>query len=98
MGTKNNPGVYDCYENAAPDEPMFILLGRDPTAPLVVTFWRALKMEMVKSGHSKSSHEKLEEARTCSMAMEAYAKSLGKNDLLKEATEAFNRVIQGSKA
>lgn len=27
MGSKNNPGKYDCYEAADPDEPMFILLG-----------------------------------------------------------------------
>jgi hypothetical protein len=30
MGTKNNPGNFDCYLNAASDEPMFIVLGRDP--------------------------------------------------------------------
>ena len=29
MGTKNNPGKFDCYEHAKPDEPMFVLLGRD---------------------------------------------------------------------
>lgn len=34
MGTKNNPGEFDCYANAAPDEPMFILLGRDQTRAL----------------------------------------------------------------
>ena len=32
MATKNNPGKFDCYTNAEPDEPMFILLGRDPVA------------------------------------------------------------------
>lgn len=36
MGTKNNPGTFDCYANAAPDEPMFVLLGRDKHAPLLV--------------------------------------------------------------
>ncbi|HAW11807.1 MAG TPA: aspartate decarboxylase, partial [Chloroflexi bacterium] len=30
MGTKNNPGKFDCYDDAHPDEPMFVLLGRDP--------------------------------------------------------------------
>lgn len=29
MGTKNNPGAFDCYANAEPDEPMFVLLARD---------------------------------------------------------------------
>ncbi len=39
MGTKNDPGDYDCYENAHPDEPMFVLLGRDPEAPALVREW-----------------------------------------------------------
>ena len=43
MATKNNPGQFDCYENAAPDEPMFILLARDPVAPALVEAWRALR-------------------------------------------------------
>lgn len=30
MGTKNNPGKFDCYDAALPDEPMFVLLARDP--------------------------------------------------------------------
>ena len=33
MGTKNNPGQFDCYRNAEPDEPMFVLLARDERAP-----------------------------------------------------------------
>lgn len=36
MGTKNNPGAFDCYANAEPDEPMFVLLGRDKHAPAPV--------------------------------------------------------------
>lgn len=43
MGTKNNPGNYDCYKNAHPDEPMFILLGRDPLAPILTEIWAVLK-------------------------------------------------------
>jgi hypothetical protein len=43
MGTKNNPGAYDCYANAEPDEPMFILLARDPSAPWLVKAWAALR-------------------------------------------------------
>lgn len=58
MATKNNPGPYDCYANAEPDEPMFVLLGRDATAALVVTFWVALRQKL-----GKTEPEKLEEAR-----------------------------------
>ena len=39
MSTKNNPGPHDCYAKAAPDEPMFILLARDPMAPELVRQW-----------------------------------------------------------
>lgn len=42
MGTKNKPGEYDCYANAEPDEPMFVLLARDELAPLVVRQWASL--------------------------------------------------------
>lgn len=43
MGTKNNPGTYDCYAAAEPDEPLFTLLARDPTAPWLVAAWRQLR-------------------------------------------------------
>lgn len=39
MGTKNNPGNYDYYAKAKDDEPMFILLARDPMAPVLVRLW-----------------------------------------------------------
>lgn len=47
MSTKNNPGQWDCYSKAAPDEPMFVLLARDPLAPDIVREWinRRLKVE-----------------------------------------------------
>ncbi len=43
MGTKNNPGKFDCYANAEPDEPMFIFLARDPAAPFLVEIWEAVR-------------------------------------------------------
>jgi hypothetical protein len=43
MATKNNPGQYDCYANAGPDEPLFTLLGRDPMGPHLVELWRLLR-------------------------------------------------------
>lgn len=44
MGTKQNPGRFDCYEAALPDEPMFVLLARDPLAPFLVSIWSAIRM------------------------------------------------------
>lgn len=89
MGSKNNPGKWDCYANAEPDEPMFVLLGRDPTAALVVEFWHDLKQIMREQGQSESSDEKLAEARTCASAMRAWAAANGKEEKLAFAREAF---------
>lgn len=91
MGTKNNPGDYDCYANAEPDEPMFILLGRDPTASLVVEFWCALKAQMVVDGTSKSSEKKLSEARHCAESMRTWAWTHEKDP--GEAVKAMHRIL-----
>jgi hypothetical protein len=66
MGTKNNPGKFDCYENAEPDEPMFILLGRDKHAPLLVRLWADLRAMEDEFG------PKVDEARVCAKAMEIF--------------------------
>ena len=43
MGTKRNPGRHDYYDAARPDEPMFVLLARDPSAPLLVRQWAEMR-------------------------------------------------------
>lgn len=43
MGTKLKPGKFDCYANAEPDEPMFVLLARDPLAPQLVRIWAKMR-------------------------------------------------------
>lgn len=42
MGTKTNPGEFDCYAKALPDEPLFTLLARDKRAPGLIWLWAAL--------------------------------------------------------
>lgn len=66
MGTKNNPGKFDCYANAKPDEPMFILLGRDKNAPSLVDLW-ANQREV-----DNEDPAKVQEARDCANAMRQY--------------------------
>ncbi len=66
MGTKNNPGQFDCYANAAPDEPMFVLLARDPLAPILVELWASLRE------HAAGNPSKVAEARSCAVAMCAW--------------------------
>ncbi len=63
MATKNNPGEYDCYANAEPDEPMFILLARDKHAPTLIWLWAAMR------AIDGESQEKITEAHQCIAAM-----------------------------
>ena len=73
MATKNNPGTYDCYANAEPDEPMFVLLGRDRTAPGLVRTWAASReVENHRRGGKQTDKAKIAEARACADAMEAW--------------------------
>ena len=66
MGTKIDPGPYDCYHNAEPDEPMFILLARDPLAPILVEAWASLRE------HVAGNPSKVAEARACAEDMRRY--------------------------
>ena len=68
MGTKNNPGDYDCYESAEPDEPMFVLLARDGLAPMLVRRWANARVQMKNAKDT----EKIAEALRCADAMEAW--------------------------
>jgi hypothetical protein len=70
MGSKNNPGDFDCYGNALPDEPMFILLGRDPSAPMLVQQWaRQRELEINAGRRPESDRRMVEEARQCVSTM-----------------------------
>jgi hypothetical protein len=71
MGTKNNPGTYDCYDKAEPDEPMFVLLGRDKYAPVLVWLWAAMK------AYEGGDASKAKEAKNCSLAMIQWARDHG---------------------
>lgn len=71
MGTKNNPGSYDCYANAEPDEPMFVLLARDKEAPYLVRQWAAhRKLAITRGAKPKSDLAMVDEAMACAEAME----------------------------
>jgi len=85
MGTKNNPAPNDCYARAEPDEPMFVLLGRDVTASLVVAFWHELRKEL-----GETEPAVLAEALQCSEAMKQWAIAKGKEpDLALHALQKF---------
>lgn len=83
MGTKNNPGRFDCYTKADPDEPMFVLLARDPIAPILVRLWIAISKQpelMDKFQVDKNyppTDEKSLEAWNCADAMELWHREHG---------------------
>lgn len=73
MGTKNQPGKFDCYENALPDEPMFVLLGRDRNAPELVRRWARLREQAMDAGVlPKSDLAAISEATACAAQMEKW--------------------------
>lgn len=78
MGTKNQPGKFDCYKNALPDEPMFTLLARDPSAPALVEQWGRQREAEIREGKRPASDEgAVAEAYGCATAMTEWR---GKND------------------
>jgi len=78
MATKLNPGKFDCYANAEDDEPMFVLLARDRTAPTIVREWVERRVEEAARGGKVTEDAKLAEARACADAMETWASTLYK--------------------
>jgi hypothetical protein len=73
MGSKNQPGEFDCYGNALPDEPMFILLARDPLGPEIVEQWALRRVNLISEGLKPASDMAMvEEARECAANMRAW--------------------------
>ena len=90
MGTKNNPGKFDCYANAEPDEPMFVLLGRDCIGGAAVRLWAQVRRALGESS------EKVQEALVCADAMDAWARSKGKEPMtINEIVELLSGDIMG---
>lgn len=86
MGTKNNPGKFDCHAKAEPNEPLFTLLGRDPLAHGLVELWVHLRAGDVASAvfcfgylvaltrklPPETSQVKLAEAMSCAADMRGW--------------------------
>lgn len=78
MATKNNPGEFDCYAKAEPDEPHFVLLARDPLAPLLVRAWArkyAERKGVDPSPIATHEQDKFNEALDCADAMERWSRA-----------------------
>lgn len=74
MGTKNNPGKFDCYDAAEPNEPMFTLLARDRSAPQLIREWADMRRELAqfKGTWTTAEREKIQEAYDCADAMDKW--------------------------
>lgn len=76
MGSKNKPGDFDCYGNALPDEPMFILLARDPRAPDLVEAWAGARIYDIATGkRPQGDMAMVEEAQQCAKNMRSWRKA-----------------------
>ncbi len=67
MGTKSDPGTYDCWAKALPDEPVFVFLGRDVHAPDAIRLWADLREQ------EEGPSDKVDEARALADGMERWA-------------------------
>ncbi len=67
IGSKLHPSRYDGYEAAEADEPIFVLLARDITAPSLVREWIARRL---RSGNL--SQDQADEANDIANAMETW--------------------------
>jgi hypothetical protein len=71
MGTKNEGDR--CYDAALDDEPMFVLLARDPSAPALVRQWAAIRRVDIEAGtRPESDRAQVEEAERLADRMKTW--------------------------
>jgi hypothetical protein len=76
MATKLNPGRFDCYANALPEEPMFILLARDPSAPSLIEWWADNRESAIDQKlRPEGDRAMVAEARQCATNMREWRKA-----------------------
>ena len=73
MGTKANPGPYDCHADAETHEPIFTLRANDPLAPDLVREWaRRHAVQKLIEGDLATNEQKCVQALTCAEDMESW--------------------------
>lgn len=80
MGTKNNPGKFDCYEKLDGDEPYFILRANDRQAPALVRAWAKERERVAANSDDLEDLEKAVEATILSYQMEFWRKNKDKEE------------------
>ena len=71
MGTKTDPGEYDCYKKAEEDEPIFILRASDPLSPKLVRKWVSMSISRAPA-HTQRNILKWIDAMKTAKAMEEW--------------------------
>lgn len=102
MGTKNEPGKYDCYAAAEPDEPVFVLRGSDPLAHMLVALWASAReingpaspRQEPPEQVAAREREKVAEARACSARMRDWAQSKRGSEAMARAFSALDRAVE----
>jgi hypothetical protein len=89
MWSKSKPGPFDRYAEAAPEEPVFVLLGRDPVSTFLVSLW--IGVHGVMGGNSPA--EALDAAQ-CSLALEQWARAHGGD--VNRALQGFLHVLRNT--
>lgn len=73
MSTKLHPSTNDCFDKALPDEPVFVLLGRDLAAPGTVRQWAYQRERAIVAGEKpEEDRAKVAEARALARTMEQW--------------------------
>jgi hypothetical protein len=73
MGTKLQELRDGCFAKAMDDEPMFVLLARDPAAPALVRAWALERKTDIATGKRPASDmAQVFEAEQCATKMEAW--------------------------
>lgn len=57
MGTRNRPGQYDCWSRLADDEPYFLLMARDNSAPAAIIAWVGDRLDRIKNGERRGADD-----------------------------------------
>lgn len=100
MSTKQHPGAHDCYAAALPDEPYFVLLARDPSAPELIEQWAAWRDGSVIAG-TRPADEKaqVDEAYQCAADMRSWRRfNLGAWRKLRPAEVSHSVHVKAQKA
>jgi hypothetical protein len=74
MGSRHNPGAFDCAHLAENDEPVFTLLGRDALAPILIEWWATNRAGLIQRGERPDTpHERHQIAEALKCARECSA-------------------------